>query len=82
MAQNETISNRPRGCTGFDNPAGITREQFLKRFGMGLGAMALSSTLSDLTGGAAARGDGVRGPTQRPRKIKRVIYQFKTGGPT
>ncbi len=82
VAQNETISKRPRGCTGFDNPAGITREQFLKRFGMGLGAMALSSTLSDLTGGAAARADGVLGPTHRPGKIKRVIYLFNSGGPS
>ncbi len=51
---------------------------------MGLGAMALSSTLSDLPGisGKPARADGVLGPTHRPGKIKRVIYLFNSGGPS
>ena len=51
---------------------------------MGLGALALSSTLSDPPGllETPARADGVLGPTHRPGKIKRVIYLFNSGGPS
>ena len=65
-------------CTGFDHPAQLTRQQFLQNFGMGLGALALSSTLGD----QPARGDGVLGGTHRPGRIKRVIYMFNSGGPS
>jgi hypothetical protein len=46
--------------------------------------MALSSTLSDLSGvpQTSAAADGVLGPTHRPGKIKRVIYLFNSGGPS
>ena len=45
---------------------------------MGLGALALSSSLGD----QPARGDGVLGGTHRSGRIKRVIYMFNSGGPS
>ena len=71
-------STAGRVCTGFDHPAQLTRQQFLKNFGMGLGALALSSSLGD----QPARGDGVLGGTHRSGRIKRVIYMFNSGGPS
>ena len=77
----ETHSSGHRRCTGHDHPALLTRQKFLQRFGMGLGALALSSTLSDQPH-QLARADGVLGPTHLPGKIKRVIYLFNSGGPS
>jgi len=66
------------GCTGFDDASQLTRQQFLQRFGTGLGAMALSTALSEPVAG----GEGVLGPTHVSGKIKRVIYLFNSGGPS
>ena len=80
MAQ-QTHSSGNHRCTGHDHPGLLTRQKFLQRFGMGLGALALSSTLSD-DPDQSARADGVLGSTHRPGKIKRVIYLFNSGGPS
>ncbi|MFP6767011.1 MAG: hypothetical protein VB859_02500, partial [Planctomycetaceae bacterium] len=45
----------------------LTRQQFLRRAGIGLGAVALSAA-------GSARGNGVLDHPHVPPKIKRVIY--------
>ncbi|MDP7275504.1 MAG: DUF1501 domain-containing protein [Planctomycetaceae bacterium] len=53
----------------------LTRQQFLRRAGMGLGAVALSAA-------GSARGNGVLDHPHVTPKIKRVIYLFNSGGPS
>ena len=68
-------------CTGFD-VAG-SRRQFLSRFGMGLGSMALASLVNPES--ASARQDVLGGALQalhHPPRAKRVIFLFQSGGPS
>jgi len=61
-------------CTGYDATPLLTRQQFLERFGMGLGAMALSQVVG-----------AEDGELDRPRfepRVKRVIYLFHSGAPS
>ena len=61
------------------------RRQFLNRFGMGLGGIALAEMLSkDRAFGAAstATDRGVLGATHFAPKAKRIIYLFMSGGPS
>ncbi len=61
------------------------RRQFLSRFGMGLGGIALSELLG---GGPVAAplnpsaDHGVLGKTHFPPKAKRIIFLFMSGGPS
>lgn len=69
-------------CTGHVPATDFSRRQFLNRFGLGLGGVALGTLLN--TPGARAEGDvGVlAGQLQFAPKAKRVIYLFMAGGPS
>ena len=64
-------------CTGFEDSAPLPRREFLNRFGMGLGGIALA----DLMAGDA-RAAGALAGTHIAPKAKRVIYLFQSGGPS
>ena len=59
-------------CTGFNSSVGLTRRNFLHRFGGGLGGLALANMLHAETGSKF----------HHPAKAKRVIYLFQSGGPS
>ena len=71
-------------CTGHDSPLGVGRRQFLQRFGMGLGGIALA----DLMGGGSASASqqdpsrGALAALHHPPKAKRIIYLFQSGAPS
>jgi len=67
-------------CTGDAPLDGLDRRQFLSRFGMGVGAMALG----ELMCGESARANTAAAPlsTHFPARAKRVIYLFQSGGPS
>ena len=70
-------------CTGHESPVGMSRRSFLGRFGMGLGAVALSDLLNPH--GAAASSSTHNRLLPAPHfaaKAKRVIYLFQSGGPS
>jgi hypothetical protein len=73
-------------CTGPLPAFGLSRRQFLNRFGLGLGGVALAHLLNPpRAAGAAAAAQGLRGVLGRPHfapKAKRVIYLFMAGGPS
>src|SRR6188768_2362686 len=56
------------------------RRQFLNRFGMGLGGIALADMLPRVAFGATDH--GVLGQPHFPPKAKRIIYLFMSGGPS
>ncbi len=61
------------------------RRQFLSRFGLGLGGMALTEMLgSPLTAApsASTADQGILERTHYPAKAKRVIFLFMSGGPS
>ena len=64
------------GCTGFEPTAGMPRRDWLKSFGGGLGAIALSSMMNN-----EARADQIEG-LHHIAKAKRIIYLFQSGGPS
>jgi hypothetical protein len=73
-------------CTGPASVAGLSRREFLNRFGLGLGGMALSHLLNPLQTGAApaaalAEG-GLLGAPHFAPKARRIIYLFMAGGPS
>ena len=57
----------------------INRRQFLNRFGMGLGGIALSEMLAKADSPADL---GSLGGTHFAPKAKRIIYLFMSGGPS
>ena len=64
-------------CTGYDSTLGLSRRRFLERFGMGLGALALSDLI-------ARDGQGAVSSTvnlHHPARAKRIIFLFQSGGP-
>ncbi|WP_232289488.1 DUF1501 domain-containing protein [Verrucomicrobium spinosum] len=66
-------------------PTGLpTRRQFLNRFGMGLGGVALAEMLAtqQSASGAMAETGGVLGAPHLAPKAKRIIYLFMSGGPS
>jgi hypothetical protein len=77
-------------CTGPVPSLGLSRRQFLNRFGLGLGGIALADLMNPLRASAKAASDighpsldrGVLGATHFPSKAKRVIYLFMAGGPS
>ena len=69
-------------CTGSLPFDGVNRRQFLNRFGLGLGGVALAHLVNPLKvlGGTAE--PGILGQPQFAPKAKRVIYLFMSGGPS
>ena len=66
-------------CTGNAPLLGVSRRQFLNRFGMGLGGIALADLMSADTANAAPRGTLQK--MHVPPKAKRIIYLFQAGAP-
>jgi hypothetical protein len=73
-------------CTGPLPLDGFNRRQFLSRFGLGLGSIALGQLLNPARGMAAPTtgglDHGMLGQPHFPAKAKRVIYLFMAGGPS
>lgn len=67
-------------CTGPVPSDGLSRRDFLNRFGMGLGGIALGHLLSPAAN-ASTPDALVSAPHFTPR-AKRVIYLFQSGGPS
>jgi len=75
------MKHTPPLCTGPCSTHGLNRRDFLQRFAMGVGGMALSQLL--MQGGYAATLENL--PllqTHLAPKAKRVIYMFQSGGPS
>ncbi len=65
----------------------MTRRDFLRRCGMGMGALGLAELLSGLGWAETARGENYVSPLRPkappfPAKAKRVIHIFANGGPS
>jgi hypothetical protein len=58
------------------------RREFLARFGMGLGSLALADLLPARAAGTAPVDRGILGQPHFPPRAKRVIYLFMSGGPS
>ncbi|MCW5557645.1 MAG: DUF1501 domain-containing protein [Verrucomicrobiae bacterium] len=69
-------------CTGSLPSAGLSRRQFLNRFGLGLGGVALADLLSPAAASTGTPVAGLVGPTAIRARAKRVIYLFMAGGPS
>src|SRR4051812_9185426 len=71
-------------CTGPVEIDALSRRQFLSRFGMGLGSVALGTLLNPARGFAeiASPNHGVLNAPHFAPKAKRVIYLFMAGGPS
>src|SRR5436309_861689 len=72
-------------CTGPLPADGLSRREFLNRFGLGLGGIALAHLLNParaLAASAAGPNRGVLGGTHFAPQAKRVIYLFMSGGPS
>ena len=78
----------PKYCDNIDRPA--NRRDFLGRFGLGLGGVALTGLLNrgadgaDGAGGSPPRANPFAGAMPAPHlapKAKRIIYLFMSGGP-
>lgn len=69
-------------CTGPDPAWNLSRRQFLNRFGMGLGGLALADLLCPATQARAAGTPGLLAEPHFPPQAKRVIYLFQSGGPS
>lgn len=72
-------------CLGSVPAIGMGRREFLNRFGMGLGALALGQLVNPGGARAGVPQDGSRGMLINPHvapKAKRVIYLFQSGGPS
>ena len=63
----------------------LNRREFLRKSGMGLGAVALSSLMNPLDAFSASGSDpgkGILGAPHFVPRAKRVIYLFQSGGPS
>jgi hypothetical protein len=81
----KTIPMSP--CTGPASAAGWSRRDFLNRFGLGLGGMALAHMLNPATSVAAGlatstAAGGILGEPHFAPRAKRIIYLFMAGGPS
>src|SRR5262245_34540857 len=74
--------NKYSSCTGRESTWGLSRRQFLNRFGMGVGGIALADLLAGHTPIRAGSTPGVLAAPHHPAKAKRVIYLFQSGGPS
>jgi uncharacterized protein (DUF1501 family) len=68
-------------CPDRDPTPVTSRREFLARFGMGLGGLALVDLLSRSNRALAGPGGALAAPHHAP-KAKRVIYLFQSGGPS
>ncbi len=68
-------------CSGAVPGFGLSRRQFLNRFGMGVGAMALADLINPGRS-LGATDHGVLGAPHRMGRAKRIIYLFMSGGPS
>ena len=66
-------------CTGHEPASAFSRRQFLNKFGMGLGGMALADLMNPAT---ASADTGILGAPHFAPKAKRIIYLFQSGGPS
>src|SRR5687767_3727215 len=71
-------------CTGPLPLDGFNRREFLSRFGMGLGGLALGALINPSRAAemASTAKGGVMGAPHFPAKAKRIIYLFMAGGPS
>jgi hypothetical protein len=70
-------------CPGSLPVTDLSRRQFLNRFGLGLGGVALAGLLNPARSLAVTAPDaGVLGATHFAPKAKRIIYLFMAGGPS
>jgi hypothetical protein len=69
-------------CTGRDSSWNLSRRQFLNRFGMGLGGIALADLMTEENRVRAGSTPGVLAAPHHTAKAKRVIYLFQSGGPS
>jgi hypothetical protein len=70
-------------CTGPLQINALNRRQFLSRFGMGLGGIALANLINPARAFASSSANhGILGVPHFPPKAKRVIYLFMAGGPS
>jgi hypothetical protein len=71
-------------CAGPLAADSLSRRQFLNRFGLGLGGIALAHLLNpERAAGAESKPDlGVLGGPHFAPKAKRIIYLFMAGGPS
>ena len=74
--------NRPTECTGYEPTPGVSRRDFLHRFGMGVGGMALADLLARGKTVQAQGTPGILAEPHFPPRAKRVIYLFQSGGPS
>jgi hypothetical protein len=69
-------------CTGHESSWNLSRRQFLNRFGMGLGGIALADLVAGENRARAGSMPGVLAAPHHTAKAKRVIYLFQSGGPS
>src|SRR6266404_6082499 len=60
----------------------MSRRDWLKQFGMGLGGIALAEMLAKDSTAAPIADRGVLGTAHFAPKAKRIIYLFMSGGPS
>src|SRR5690348_1170131 len=82
MTFSETDSSPIVRCPGPQPAFGLSRRGFLRRFGMGLGGIALADLMGAPQQAAAATVPGVLAAPHHTAKAKRVIYLFQSGGPS
>ena len=71
-------------CTGPLPISPFSRRDFLNRFGLGVGGVALADLMSRSNASAStpARDGGILDTLHHPARAKRVIYLFMSGGPS
>src|SRR5688572_27555096 len=69
-------------CTGPLQIDALNRRQFLSRFGLGLGSVALGTLLNPKNALAENSSNGLLGAPHFKPKAKRIIYLFMAGGPS
>jgi uncharacterized protein (DUF1501 family) len=69
-------------CTGYDDPTGLSRRNFLNQMGLGLGGIALADLVNPMTTSAAVNPMSASALSHFAPKAKRVIYLFQAGGPS
>lgn len=72
----------PPVCAGPLPLSGLNRRQWLNRFGMGLGGLALADLLGKSQALAVPDRGAPGGGLHLPARAKRVIYLFQSGGPS
>ena len=78
------MNTRASSCPGPLRISGHSRREFLNRFGLGLGSIALGHLLHPLRafGQPPSVDHGLLGQPHFPPRARRVIYLFMAGGPS